>query len=175
MGLTLPFSVRLSRPEDETVKPSEDPPKIDYSVIRGMDPSASWLLGPGSHCFLPDGEQTLVPFILKPAERIATLDALLKTDPDFYIAPSQQEILDAGGHGTALARRGFFDRVATQEDEVYLSFRSEAKDILLCSAQDTAALPALGTRYETSHELAECIHVLNPETEENLLGSEELM
>ena len=48
-----------------TKPPRQDP----YATIQGMDSRADWLLGPGIQDYLPYGDATLIPFVMKTLSR----------------------------------------------------------------------------------------------------------
>lgn len=126
-----------------------DPPGL-YSVIVGMDPAADWLLGPGIDRYLPGkSEKTLIPCIMRfqDEEAINSLMVLLRSGAELYITPwylnKSGFLRSPFGYFTALARKGFFDELATTQDGPYKILREADKVIKLCSPQDPSALPNL--------------------------------
>lgn len=128
------------------MKPSEICSEGRYGVIQGMDPAADWLLGPGIECYLPnDPENTLIPCIMRLQDDlgIRSLNELLKFGPEIYIAQSFAADWRAGRYYTALCRKSFFDRLASDPEGPYRTLSSADKVIKLCSPQYPSALPEL--------------------------------
>jgi len=103
-------------------------PARSYSVIRGMDPRADWLLGPGMADYLPYGDQTLIPFILF-LEDQGLLNELRKSTQILVTTIGKPE---DGKAVALLAFKSFFDDLATLEDEKTRKLRDAAKQITLC-------------------------------------------
>lgn len=114
----------------ECTKPG---PSGKYARIAGMDSRADWLLDHGSEDFLPDGEQTMIPFIMALHDQ-AGLNAFeeLLTKPPFFVPSVYTKNLKVGDYFTGFARKAFFDDLAGRGG-TYGVLRDAVKEIQLCA------------------------------------------
>lgn len=110
----------------------EVPPGGGYSDIRGMDPRADWLLGPGLQDYLPNVEKTLIPFIMNLHDKKGldfVKDVLRR--PPFYMPHYYARNLKARMYFPAFAPKAFFDELA-KKDGAFGELHDAPKEITLC-------------------------------------------
>lgn len=117
-------------------------PENSYANIPGMDPRADWLLGPGIEDYLPDAENTLIPFIMRLDDNqgVNSMKQLLESGssiriPHFYIYE-----LKPLRYFTGLAPKSFFDELKTGEGLIG-ELSNARKEIRLCSPTRASSIP----------------------------------
>lgn len=119
-------------------------PASYYASIKGMDPRADWVFGPGLQDYLPYGEDTLILFIMNLRDD-AGVEFFLnefvrdgKPSP-IFIPPFYARSLTAGEYFTAISTKEFFDKLA-EEDGPYDVLRTAEKEIRLGAPLQTSTL-----------------------------------
>lgn len=114
------------------MKRDEDSHGGRYNAIRGMDPSGDWLLGPALEDYLPNPQETLIPFIMSLNDE-GGLNFFRERfgKPPIYISEKSGESLEIGKPFPAFAPKSFFDTLADKDGE-YAVLRSAGKEIKLC-------------------------------------------
>ncbi|HZD25873.1 MAG TPA: hypothetical protein VE631_06395 [Alphaproteobacteria bacterium] len=111
-----------------------------YDRIRGMDPRANWLLGPGRGDFLIEGEETLIPLIanLRSEDAAAAFARLAESERDSkesipsLLVPTvyqAKKLSQAGTSMTVFAKPALLERLAG--DEALAALREADKRITL--------------------------------------------
>ena len=120
-----------------------------YTGIVGMDPAAEWLLGPGVQDYLPDGEDTLIPFTMRihDPKAIELFNRFLNDGelgwyvlvPGFYHDPGKERTIGIDEYFTAFARKAYFDDLASENGD-FGQFREAQKEIRLGTPIGKSAL-----------------------------------
>jgi hypothetical protein len=110
-----------------------------FAAMKGMDPFADWLLGPGIHDFVGTGELPLVPCLVHFDQSYA-LGGLAEAVFIPRFSGQRAERCAAGAVMTALAPPDFMDRLLADGADPYLSLRGSRTAVVLGSPIHSATL-----------------------------------